>query len=121
MVRKTLEGFPRHYRIVRPSEYRSVYDAGRKVHSQRFVLIGCENNLEHHRLGITVSRKIGNSVARNRTKRMLREVFRKSFTEIPNHFDLVVNARHGCPDASYEALREEFLAAVEKLHRSGHA
>jgi ribonuclease P protein component len=121
VVRKAQEGFPRRYRIVRPSEYRSVYDMGRKVPSQRFILIGRENELEHHRLGITVSRKVGNAVVRNRTKRMLREVFRKSLATIPNHFDLVVNARRGCSEASYATLREEFLAAVQKLIPTKHS
>lgn len=115
MVRKTREGFPRHYRIVRASEYRSIYEAGRKVHSQRFVLIGRENNLQHHRLGLTVSRKIGKAVLRNRFKRMFREVFRKSSAEIPYHLDLIVNAKRGCSDVSYRILREEFLAAVRDL------
>lgn len=115
MVRKAREGFPWRHRIVRPSEYRSVYNASRKVHAARFVLFGQENALDHHRLGITVSRKVGNAVVRNRAKRLFREVFRKSSAEIPNHFDFVVNAKRECAGASYGALREEFLSAAMVL------
>ena len=117
MVSTPSERFPRHYRIVRGSEYRAIYDAGLKVHSERFVLFGRENNLSHNRLGITVSRKIGGAVVRNRIKRLLREAFRKSSAEIPYHYDLVVNVKRGCATASWSALREEFVSAVRKMCR----
>ena len=117
MVRKTLEGFPRHYRIVRGADYRSVYGAGQKHHSGSFVLFGKENHLGYHRLGITVSRKVGSAVIRNRTKRLFREIFRKSVTALPDSLDFVVNAKRECAAAVYRDLREEFLSAVARLGR----
>jgi ribonuclease P protein component len=117
VVRKTQEGFPWHYRIVRGADYRSVYSAGHKHHSGRFVLFGKENQLGHHRLGITVSRKVGSAVVRNRTKRLFREIFRKSLAAIPDSLDLVVNAKRECAAAVYRDLREEFLAAAARLGR----
>ena len=109
--------FPWRYRIVRTAEYRSLYEQGRKTYSGSLVLFGRENKLEHHRLGITVSRKVGGAVVRNRIKRLLREVFRRSRTEIPHHYDFVVNARRDCRGLEYEALRKEFLGAALKLAR----
>ncbi len=119
MVRKTPEGFPWHYRIVRGSDYRAVYDAGLKLHSERFVLFAKANALGHHRLGITVSRKIGGAVIRNRVKRLFREIFRKSAAEIHPSFDLVFNAKRGSATAGYVELREEFLAAASRICRTG--
>ncbi len=115
MVRKTQEGFPWHYRVVRASDYRSIYGTGQKVHAERFVLYGRRNSLGHSRLGMTVSRRVGKAVVRNRIKRLLREIFRKSADHIPNHFDFVVNAKRGSATADYPALCAEFLAAVRKL------
>ncbi len=117
MAREAPEGFPKRYRIVRGAEFRAIYDAGRKIVSESFVLFCRENDLPHHRLGITVTRKIGGAVKRNRIKRLMREVFRRSCGEMRGHFDLVLNARSPCLSAGYHELREELLAAVRKVGR----
>jgi ribonuclease P protein component len=111
------EGFPRKIRIARSSDYQILYKTGRRVHSERFVLFGRENAVGSPRLGITVSRKVGNAVVRNRIKRLFREIFRKSSGEIPSQLDIVVNAKPGCAGASYEDLRMEFLAAAQRVCR----
>ena len=117
MVKAHREGFPRQHRIVRGSEYRAIYRIGVKLNSDRLVLFGRENNLKHSRLGITVSRKVGGAVIRNRVKRLFREIFRKSVADIPNHFDLVVNAKRACAGACYSDLGAEFIFAAQKLCR----
>ncbi len=117
MAKATSEEFPREVRIVRASDYQALYKAGGKIHSQRFVLFGRANKTGHPRLGITVSRKIGGAVVRNRIKRLFREVFRRSIGEIPNQLDIVVNARSGCVGASYDELRSELLDAARRLCR----
>jgi ribonuclease P protein component len=111
------ERFPRKARIVRSSDYQALYRSGRKVHSERFVLFVRDNGIDHHRLGITVSRKVGCSPVRNRIKRLFREIFRRLSAEIPNRLDIVVNAKAGCAGASYTALRDEFIAAARRICR----
>ncbi len=117
MVNSISEQFPHRVRVVKSSDYQMLYRRGRKIQSQRFVLFGLENKIGHHRLGITVSRKIGGAVVRNRIKRLFREIFRKSSVEIPSQYDIVVNAKSGCAGASYLELRDEFLASARKLCR----
>ena len=114
MDKSTTEAFPHIFRIVRASEYRALYKSGRKVHSEKLVLFCRANSIGHTRLGITVSRKVGGAVIRNRIKRLLREIFRRSISQLPNQFDIVVNAKSGCVGASYEALRDEFLSTANK-------
>ena len=109
------EEFPREVRIVRSSDYRVLYRTGSKIHSERFILFWRENKIGHHRLGITVSRKVGNSVVRNRIKRLFREVFRKSHRNIPGQTDIIVNVKSGCAKASYFELQAEFLAAARRI------
>lgn len=110
MAKHTGQGFPHTHRVVRGADYRAIYNEGNRIQGDRFVLFWRENSLDHHRLGITVSRKVGNAVVRNRIKRLFREVFRRSCAEIPHHYDFIVNARRGCDRAGYMKLREDFLA-----------
>ena len=111
------ESFPRHVRIVRGSDFRIAYRDGLRLESERFVLFGRENGLDHPRIGITVSRKVGGAVVRNRVKRLFREIFRRSRSAISAPIDLVVNARRACVGAGYHELNAEFLIAVRRLLR----
>jgi ribonuclease P protein component len=113
----TSEEFPHRVRIVRSTDYRILYREGRKIQSGRFVLFVRENGIGYHRLGLTVSRKVGGAVVRNRIKRLFREIFRRSSVEIPGQYDIVVNAKSGCVGASYIELHAEFLASAKKLYR----
>lgn len=117
MVRKTDERFPWRLRIVKSSDFRSLYNTGRRCDAGKFVLFGRPNSLGYHRLGLTVSRKVGGAVVRNRVKRLFREIFRRSSTGIPRHFDFVVNAKRDCATVPYEVLRADFIAAAEKICR----
>jgi ribonuclease P protein component len=94
-----------------------LYNTGRRCDAGKFVLFARPNQLEYNRLGLTVSRKVGCAVIRNRIKRLFREVFRRSATDIPCHFDFVVRARRECAAAGYAGLRDEFLAAARKICR----
>jgi ribonuclease P protein component len=115
------EGFPHSHRIVRSIDYRAIYQTGKKIHSGKFVLFGRENALGHARLGLTVSRKIGCASKRNRIKRLFREIFRRSTAEIPGNFDIVINAKSGCSAAGFAELREEFIAAANRMVRKEHS
>ena len=108
------ERFPHSNRIVRTVDYKTIYKVGKKIHSERFVLFYRKNEIGHCRLGMTVSRKIGCAVIRNRTKRLFREIFRKTSEEIPGNLDIIINAKSGCVSAGFNELREEFIAAAKK-------
>jgi ribonuclease P protein component len=117
VARKEDERFPWRHRIVRSSDFRSLYDAGRRFDAGKFVLFVRPNDLEYHRLGLTVSRKVGGAVVRNRVKRLFREIFRRSSASIPCHFDFVVNAKRECATMPFEVLREDFISAARKICR----
>ena len=103
-------------RIRKRSEYQVVYDRGRRIPSGSFVLFVMRNGFGRPRLGITVTRRIGGAVQRNRAKRLLREIFRRHKSEIAD-VDIVVNGRADLPRAEYARLEAELLARLRPFLR----
>lgn len=82
----------------------------------RFVVaVGCRAEQPWTRIGLTVSRKVGNATVRNRVKRRLREIFRRNKASFPMQRDIVLIARSAAAEASFEALREEVLRLCGQL------
>jgi ribonuclease P protein component len=79
----------------RPSDFRRVYDRRRSVSDSWLIVYACENGLPHLRLGLSVSRKYGNAVRRNRLRRLYREAFRLTRAQMPVGLDLVLIPRRG--------------------------
>ena len=112
-------GFPKEERLRKRREFLSVYKRGDKVQATYFVFYLLENRLPYNRLGITVSRKIGRAVVRNRIKRHLREIFRANKQAITPHCDLVVNAKRAAANVYTQQIQEDFLKAIGRWRRKG--
>ena len=109
--------FTRYHRIRKQTEFLAIYEQGCKLDSALFVLYYTTNPFAYHRLGTTVSRKIGGAVVRNRVKRLYREMFRKNKPLGEPHFDLVLNARKSSATATYATLEREYRLKLERLPR----
>ncbi|NLF56797.1 MAG: ribonuclease P protein component [Candidatus Hydrogenedens sp.] len=109
-------GFPRSARITRPSDFKRVFEQGRKTVGGNFICYAARGEEgEGSRLGFAVSRKTGNAVARNRTKRRLREYFRLHRAQFLPDTLVVVVARPGCSALSAAECAQE----LESLFRRG--
>jgi ribonuclease P protein component len=98
-----------------------VYDRGRRVRSPSFTLFGVANEVGHCRLGITVTRRFGKAVARNRAKRVLREAFRLNKHQFDGALDIVVNAHDSMLERSLSAIERELVVGIRKISRGGGA
>ena len=93
----------------------------RLYHSNGFadgflVLYARKNRLDTNRIGITVSKKLGHAVVRNRTRRRLREVYRLNEEKFQPGWDLVVVARTRSVDASFDQLTKSYLKLAKKAN-----
>jgi ribonuclease P protein component len=110
-------GFSKKERLRKRREFLGLYERGDKIQSAYFVLYMLGNGLPCHRLGITVSRKIGTAVVRNRIKRCLREIFRANKQAISPCCDLVVNAKRAAARAHNQEIQEDILQAILRWER----
>jgi ribonuclease P protein component len=109
--------FPRKLRLQHALQFDGVYAA--KVRESRgpLTVFAIPNDLGHPRLGLSVGRRVGTAVTRNRVKRQLREAFRLLQHDLPRGYDVVINVRPHEPVllADYQRL---LSGAMVKLHRT---
>ena len=99
--------FPKDERLLNRKDFVNLNRLGKRYRAKHFTVIFKENGLGISRLGITVSKKIGNAVKRNRVKRHIREFFRTNKNRFPNGFDVVIIANRGADDLMYLKIKEE--------------
>jgi ribonuclease P protein component len=107
--------FRRGDRLKKRYEFRQVQLNGRRIHTPHFLIVVLPNTSSHTRLGITVTKKVGTAVERNRIKRVVREVFRRNRHLFPPSHDVVFIAKRDAPQVSYDALLGELRRAARKL------
>ena len=87
--------FPSAYRVQRAGDFQRAFRRRGSAADERIIVYGNANGLPHARLGLSVSRKVGGAVVRNRWKRLLCEAFRLSRRQLPAGVDLIVIPRPG--------------------------
>ncbi len=85
--------FPQRMRVKEGADFARAYQRGLREDARWVVVYGFPNGLNHVRLGLSVSRKVGGAVRRNRLKRLLREAFRLQQHHLAPGLDLIVVAR----------------------------
>ena len=114
------QGFPAKLRIKRRRDFLRVQRGGAKHHTRHFLVFvarrtgGDGDGLLHPRVGITVTRKIGSAVVRNRIKRLVREVFRKHRERVAPGTDIVWVAKREAAAASYADVEADLEALLRR-------
>ena len=104
---------PKSRRLKTPAQFQAAYGRKRSAADGCLIVYACEHDFPGPRLGVSVSKKVGNAVNRNRYKRLFREAFRLVQHQLPNA-DYVMIPRPG-PTPTLE----EFKASLVKV--AGHA
>ena len=98
------------YRVRRAGDFQRAYRVRRTAGDGLILVFGHPNGLPHPRLGLSVSRRIGGAVTRNRWKRLLREAFRKTIARLPKGMDLIV-----VPRANVEPTLKSLMDSLPRL------
>ncbi|MDY6988663.1 MAG: ribonuclease P protein component [Thermodesulfobacteriota bacterium] len=98
--------FKKAERILKRDDFKRLFKCGKKIHGDHFVVYYCRNNLGILRMGVTVSKRVGCAVIRNRVKRLLRESFRLSKALCDNAYDMNVIAKTGAAHLSFQQTNQ---------------
>lgn len=102
--------------IKKTSQFMEVYRKGRSYANKELVMYLLRNNSKSNRMGISVSKKVGNSVVRHRIARLIRESYRLNEMKLTEGLDIVVVARTNAKGKNYFDINRAFLH-LAGLHR----
>ena len=97
-------------------DFQTVYNKGNSFANTYLVMYVADNGLEKNRLGISVSKKVGNSIVRHRLTRLIRESYRLSEEHFRRGIDIIVIARASEKGKKYRVI-ERALIHLGKLHK----
>lgn len=98
------------------SDFKNVYNARHSYANKYIVMYIFENGTDTNRLGVSVSKKVGNSIVRHRLARLIREAFRLNVKDIRSGLDIVIVARAGLKEKGYKET-ESAMIHLFKLHK----
>jgi len=102
-----LFSFKKGERILKKQEFIALNLHGKRYYTKNFIVIIRENRRDITRLGITVSKRVGDSVKRNRIKRLIREFFRLNKQQIPKGYDVIIISLKGSNELNFLKVQEE--------------
>ncbi|MFV0556143.1 MAG: ribonuclease P protein component [Lactovum sp.] len=101
------------FRVKKVSDFEALFRNKNSFANRAFIVYQRENNLTHFRLGLSVGKKIGNAVTRNRLKRQIRSLV-KSHSSHLQAVDFVVIARKGIEEYNYVSLEKNLIHLLTK-------
>lgn len=101
-------------RLKKNFEFQKVYKQGKSIASKKIILFFKKNDNGNNNIGISVSKKIGNSVQRHRLKRIYKEAFRHINRDLKEGYDFIIVARRGTGQISYKETVLELMKIMSR-------
>jgi ribonuclease P protein component len=116
----------KEFRVKKNKEFQEAFKKGKSFANRQFVVYSLKKQgQEHFRIGLSVSKKIGNAVTRNQIKRYIRQAFLEMEEEVLNPFDYIIIARKPVADMDFHEIKKSLthvlkLSRVLKKQKSGN-
>ena len=110
------------FRVKKEKDFDAIFKKGTSVANRKFVIYRLENNETHFRVGLSVSKKLGNAVTRNQIKRRIRHVLIQNSNQLVDNVDFVVIARKGVELLEYAEIEKNLLHVLRlaKIYQEGN-
>lgn len=97
-------------------DFSSIIHSGIYYKNRSYVIYYKDNNLDHYRFGISVSKKLGNAVNRNKYKRQLRFIIDKYKKNYQNGIDYIIIIKNGFIELDFKSKEEDFVYLLKKIN-----
>ena len=110
------------FRVKREKDFKAIFKDGTSFANRKFVVYQLENQQNHFRVGLSVSKKLGNAVTRNQIKRRIRHILQSVKGSLGEHVDFVVIARKGVETLEYAEMEKNLLHVLKlsKIYQEGN-
>ena len=106
---------PKKARLLKRAQFLTLSKQGKRIYTGCFIAIVVKGTAQNNRIGITVSKKVGNAPERNRIKRLIREYFRHNRESIPGPKDINIIARKDLTPLSNQQIMEKLDKLFTKI------
>ena len=112
----------KNFRVKREKDFKAIFKEGTSFANRKFVVYQLENQKNHFRVGLSVSKKLGNAVTRNQIKRRIRHILQNAKGGISEDVDFVVIARNGVEALGYAEMEKNLLHVLKlsKIYQEGN-
>lgn len=104
------------HRLKKNNQFNYIYKKGERVSTENFTLFVVKSKYKDYKIGFSISKKLGKANKRNKLKRRMKEIVRKSIV-IPSFYNYVVLARENATNLEFEQLKNEILRLFEKYEK----
>ena len=112
----------KRFRVKKEKDFNAIFKEGESFANRKFVIYRLENNEQHFRVGLSVSKKLGNAVTRNQIKRRIRHILIEHKNQLVENVDFVVIARKGVEILDYAEMEKNLLHVLKlsKIYQEGN-